>query len=68
MSRLLHHLTRVSQRLGLVSEVPRPASVSLVSRVSCINIAPAAHNALTSSRLCARLSHVSTEWSGSRQW
>jgi len=58
MSRLLHHLTRVSQRLRLVSEVSRPASVSLVSRVSCLNIAPAAHNALTSSRLCARLSHV----------
>jgi len=55
MSRLLQHLARVTRGL---SEVPRPASVSLVSRVSSLNIAPAAHNALTSSKLCARLSHV----------
>ena len=60
MSKLLQHLVRVSRCLP---QVPRPASVSLVSRVSCLNIAPAAHNALTSSRLCARLSHVSRGWS-----
>jgi len=55
MSKLLQHLVRVSRCLP---QVPRPASLSLVSRVSSLNIAPAAHNALTSSRLCARLSHV----------
>ena len=62
MSKLLQHLVRITRCLPQVPS-PRPASVSLVSRVSSLNIAPAAHNALTSSKLCARLSHVSRGWS-----
>ena len=58
MSRLLQSLVRISRGLS-EAPIPKVASVSLVSRVSSLNIAPAAHNALTSSRLCARLSHVS---------
>ena len=58
MSRLLQSLVRITRGLSEVP-IPKPASVSLVSRVSSLNIAPVTHNALTSSRLCARLSHVS---------
>ena len=54
-------MSKVLQHLVTACRISRPRSVlaqPLVSRLSAINVSPAAHNALTSSKLCSRLSQV----------
>ena len=54
-------MSKVLQHLVTACRISRPRSAPaqpLVSRLSAINVSPAAHNALTSSKLCSRLSQV----------
>ena len=56
-------MAKILQQLSIRSGLSSPARTvsppsSLVTRLSGVNIAPAAHNALTNSKLCARLSQV----------
>ena len=57
-------MSKLLQQLVAACRVSRPAArslpppTSLVSRLASINVSPAAHNALTRSRLCWRLSSV----------
>ena len=53
-------MSKVLQHLVTACRISRPRSLPLplVTRLSAINVSPAAHNALTSSKLCSRLSQV----------
>ena len=55
-----HVMSKVLQHLVSACRISRPRRLAppLVSRLAAINVSPAAHNALTSSRLCTRLSQV----------
>ena len=61
MSKLLQQLLRRTSNIRCGVSSGHQTGPGLVTRLSCVNIAPGAHNALTNSKLCARLSQVTPQ-------
>jgi len=57
MSKLLQQLLRRASSIKTTNSVQQTGP-GLVTRLSCVNIAPGAHTALINSKLCSRLSQV----------